>query len=153
MSSVSHCKECGNFLGNKDSEFCSQSCAATWGNKNRELLEKECTICGDDFETHAGNAKFCSDKCADQTPSSNGYRNGTSPKNKWKKLKREIDRGICYNCGWDRATCDLAHVKARKNGGASAKHNLTVLCPNCHRLADKTDVIDIESIPTVAEKS
>lgn len=144
------CVLCGKFI-KPNLNFCSKSCAGKYGNLKKEAQQKNCSVCGKFFTSLAGNAKYCSDECASHNGTLNGYRSGTATKKKWKKLKRRVDRSECYNCGWDEATCDLAHVTARKNGGEAHPNNLTVLCPNCHRLADKTDKIDITSVPTVRE--
>lgn len=147
---TSTCKECGKYVpGNKN--FCDRSCAATHTNKNREI-EKICEVCNTKFFATAGNAKYCSDECSDKTPGSNGYRRGTSPSKEWKRMKRKVDRSVCYRCGWNQTTCDLAHIKARSDGGSNKPENLIVLCPNCHRLADKTEKIDIEDLPTVYDR-
>ena len=36
-------------------------------------------------------------------------------------------------CGWKEATCDIHHIKPKKEGGTNDNSNLIVLCPNCHR--------------------
>lgn len=39
----------------------------------------------------------------------------------------------CAICGWNKAICDIHHIKHRKNGGTDDNTNLVILCPNCHR--------------------
>lgn len=41
----------------------------------------------------------------------------------------------CFNCGWDKARCDLHHIVPQSKGGTDSPSNLTYICPNCHRLA------------------
>ena len=53
----------------------------------------------------------------------------------------------CSNCGWDKTTCDVHHIVPRKDGGTNENTNLTILCPNCHRMAHEhklTEMINIE---------
>lgn len=40
----------------------------------------------------------------------------------------------CSQCGWDRAGCDIHHIRGRKIEDADSHQNLTYVCPNCHRL-------------------
>lgn len=40
----------------------------------------------------------------------------------------------CLICGWDKAHCDIHHIKGRKIEDANNMKNLTYVCPNCHRL-------------------
>ena len=43
----------------------------------------------------------------------------------------------CSRCGWhvEGVANDIHHILPKKNGGSDDHHNLTILCPNCHRLA------------------
>jgi len=50
------------------------------------------------------------------------------------KILLRIGKG-CSNCGWNESSCDLHHILPRSKGGSDLNENLTVLCPNCHRLA------------------
>lgn len=154
------CKECNEKfnapikeLNRGNAKFCSQSCAATWGNRTREKQSLECEACGETFKSKAGNAKFCSSNCAQALNANNGYRKRANRNSaEMKRIKRKVDRNQCYNCDWSKTTCDLCHIKPVKNGGDNTPDNLTVLCPNCHRLADNTEKLDITSVPTVADR-
>lgn len=48
------------------------------------------------------------------------------------KILRRLDCG-CSICGWKEATCDIHHIKPKKDGGSDMNDNLCILCPNCHR--------------------
>lgn len=59
-------------------------------------------------------------------------------------LRRQIipATGWCEACGWtppdqDWRLLDLHHVRRISNGGKSEPDNLVVLCPTCHRIADR----------------
>lgn len=41
----------------------------------------------------------------------------------------------CFNCDWDKTSCDLHHIIPQSKGGKDSIDNITHLCPNCHRLA------------------
>ena len=43
----------------------------------------------------------------------------------------------CYYCGWDKDKCDIHHIVPRVKGGTDEYSNLTIACPNCHRLIHK----------------
>lgn len=51
----------------------------------------------------------------------------------------------CSNCGWNEASCDIHHIVSTKHGGTNEHVNLTVLCPNCHRLAHSGKLADFIS--------
>ena len=51
-----------------------------------------------------------------------------------RKILKRLNKG-CSNCGWDLGGCDIHHILPKKKGGSNDHFNLTILCPNCHRLA------------------
>jgi hypothetical protein len=53
-----------------------------------------------------------------------------------KKVILHLELG-CSICGWDLASCDIHHIVEQCNGGTNDHSNLTLLCPNCHRLAHR----------------
>ena len=53
----------------------------------------------------------------------------------------------CSNCGWKESSCDVHHIVPRKQGGTDDNNNLTVLCPNCHRLAHTDKLHRFTSVP------
>lgn len=42
----------------------------------------------------------------------------------------------CALCGWNEGPCDVCHIVARKHGGTDTLVNVTMLCPNHHRMYD-----------------
>lgn len=52
------------------------------------------------------------------------------------KIIKRLNLG-CSNCGWKEAACDIHHINGRKIQNANEHKNLSLLCPNCHRLAHK----------------
>ena len=57
------------------------------------------------------------------------------------RLKNELrlDRadGRCEYCGEEMDFLEVHHIKPRSEGGPNTRNNLIVLCPNCHRKADR----------------
>ncbi len=57
---------------------------------------------------------------------------------KWiARAAKAVYGAACLNCGWDKDVTDVHHITPRSEGGTDAIENLVVLCPNCHRRADK----------------
>ena len=50
----------------------------------------------------------------------------------------------CSICGWNESTCDIHHIKHKKDGGTNEMSNLIYICPNCHRLCHTTDRFSLE---------
>ena len=61
------------------------------------------------------------------------------------KILSRIGKG-CSNCGWNEASCDIHHIVPRSKGGTDDHTNLTVLCPNCHRLAHSRKLTNFVSV-------
>ena len=68
------------------------------------------------------------------------------------KIFKRLGLG-CSNCGWIEGTCDIHHINGRKVLDCDNHNNLSLLCPNCHRLVHenkiKTDEIKtlVETLP------
>lgn len=56
----------------------------------------------------------------------------------------------CFICGWNEATCDIHHIVPKSKGGSNDLTNLTILCPNCHRIAHCKKIT--EGLPSLAER-
>lgn len=52
------------------------------------------------------------------------------------KILKRLNLG-CSKCKWNESTCDIHHINGKKIDDANSHWNLTLLCPNCHRLAHK----------------
>lgn len=53
----------------------------------------------------------------------------------------------CCRCGWKEGTCDFHHIDGRKIHNADTEHNISLICPNCHRLVHEGKVKKEELIP------
>ena len=54
----------------------------------------------------------------------------------------------CVCCGWDKGSCDIHHIIPRSKGGSDSNDNLTLICPNCHRLAHEGKITEFVSFDT-----
>ncbi len=50
------------------------------------------------------------------------------------KILKRLNIG-CLRCRWNESSCDLHHIRGKKILNPNHHSNLTILCPNCHRLA------------------
>lgn len=60
-----------------------------------------------------------------------------SSRTKTKILKRLKLEGVnleCVSCGWDKAQCDIHHLKGKKEKDSNFHVNLVCVCPSCHRM-------------------
>lgn len=97
-----------------------------------------------------GTPIYCSTKCSEQAqakavstwrPSNGMYGSDVSFRN----AVRTCFLDQCSLCGWDEASCDVAHIIPRSAGGAHTLDNVTMLCPNCHRVFD-CGLIPVEEV-------
>jgi 5-methylcytosine-specific restriction endonuclease McrA len=74
-----------------------------------------------------------------------------SPRTVSKILRRM--KLACFRCGWSEAICDIHHIIPRSKGGTDDHDNLTILCPNCHRVAHEKNQSDFPTLQdTVGDK-
>ena len=108
------CDQCGKVTKNK--RFCSVKCTLSWNNSH----------------------------VSEETNRKRGKKNSVGTKipenifdvsNRTKvKILNRLNNG-CSVCGWAEASCDLHHIIPKSRGGTNNHDNLTLICPNCHRLA------------------
>ena len=163
-----YCLTCNTRLpwreGKKEREqakFCCNECKFAWQKKNPPRPRKgravtPCATCGKPVHylpsqrrNGEGNI-YCDRVCkgighsklmTGRRPANGVYSSVHSFR---ATVRREFyDR--CAICGWDEAPCDVAHIEARKNGGYDTLENVTMLCPNHHRLFD-LGKISVETI-------
>lgn len=121
----------------------------------------KCKNCNNDTT----NLVFCSNECSrlfayQSTQTEDGKRRrgkknsqGTkTPTNLLDMSSRTVTKLIkrmgigCCICGWKEATCDIHHIVPKKNGGTNDNTNLTILCPNHHRLIHEGAELPICSV-------
>lgn len=164
------CKKCSKSHDGSfgSGQFCSRKCAnsRSWSESHKEKIRKTIRqklnltprititcICGSSFETtQKSKKKFCTKKCANKHKMKRPERRkkilsiyDLSTRTISKILKR-IGKGCCV-CGWDKSSCDLHHIKGRKIENPNSHDNLTLLCPNCHRLFHDKKILEDDIIP------
>lgn len=127
--------------------FCTQSCAASFNNKNREykneyMLKSICLNCNNEFLYSRGSAtgKFCSSKCCGEFKFLNEtiLRAEQGLVEQHVTLKRVLVHKIgykCYCCGiseWNNRQLSLHLDHIDGNSDNNFLNNLRLLCPNCH---------------------
>lgn len=70
---------------------------------------------------------------------SNSTTKKTPPTPESLKNELRLDRagGRCEYCSEEMDLLEVHHIKPRSEGGPNTRRNLIVLCPNCHRKADR----------------
>jgi len=148
------CENCGKEKVDIDyssKRFCSRSCSNTRKHSDQQK-NKTSTSLKAFFIEHPRpkgeksdveqSAKFTKGKYNKSPKSILDF----SPRTVSKILKRLKVK--CCICGWNEGACDIHHIRGRKIPDADSNSNLTVLCPNHHRLAheNKVDEKDLKNI-------
>ena len=66
-----------------------------------------------------------------------------------KKIRDKYGTLSCFICGWQEATCDVHHIMPRTKGATDEESNMTVVCPNHHRMIHQGKV-SLNNIKTLA---
>lgn len=136
-----------------NAKFCSRSCSVSNLNKLRISVKLICQNeeCIKEYLSKNKNSKYCSTRCSNRSRLlRSGYKGNTR-----NKIKRDIINYIgsnnfkCFICGWDEDSCDIHHILPKSKGGKDDFSNLSVLCPNHHRLADRKK---LNNLPTVSSR-
>ena len=150
---IYQCKYCDKPFESRDprTKFCGRSCAAKFNNTIRHISNE-----------HRRNASKAMHKYWKDHPREKEKKDRLSQQGKNKRPKSILDlskRTIskicrrmnmsCSRCGWNEEICDIHHIVPKRKGGSDDHSNLTYLCPNCHRLADRgkldaNDLINLE---------
>lgn len=142
-------------------KFCSRSCSAKTNNANRAPMSSE-----QKEKIKYSLVKFYQEHPERKITREASVKNGIkSAKGKFKeitpksildvsrrttrKIIQRLDLG-CSNCGWCEGSCDIHHIDGKKIVDPHNHNNLTLLCPNCHRLAHEGK-LKKESIVSLVE--
>lgn len=153
-----YCKYCGEIIrvgkNQKPSEtrrknFCNNSCAASYNNKNKERKHKYCLNCNTEISLRN---IYCSIKCQheyEQKDWENKWLSGEidgntdsiwlEPSKRVKNYLFRIYNNKCARCGWGEinqytGTIPLEVEHLDGNSQNTTPENVTLLCPNCHAL-------------------
>jgi len=135
-------------------KFCSLSCGAYYNNLHKTLITKICHYCEQSYQTQAKRSLYCTRSCSEKARKARTVKAGNQNTNRSLLQKRIIKKlgpkeFKCFICEWNEVMCDIHHIIAKSKGGSDNFDNLTVLCPNHHRLADRNKLI---SMPSVSER-
>ena len=141
-------------------KFCNSSCSAKYNNTRRKHKKSSKNKISKSLK------KFNKENPRFSKPKEVFFWNGVktskhkfnkNPKNIYdvsKRTRLKIMERLsikCSRCGWDEDICDLHHINGRKIKDCHNHKNLSILCPNCHRLASNKR-IDKESLITFEEQ-
>lgn len=134
-------------------KYCSLKCAATHSNTTRRYHNLKCQNpeCSKLFTSKNSKSKYCSKRCCSKNNRATvgkTYCTRSVLSNRVRKLIGDSNFK-CFICGWNESTCDIHHINPRCSKGTNDPNNLTVLCPNHHRLADRGL---LNKIPTVSDR-
>ncbi len=142
------CKECQNEFeinrNNRRNIFCSYKCAAIYNNKNRKPpSEKTRKLQSESLKKYYQEHPETIRRGENQSKLVGNATKGTTgkkPKTIMELSKRTITKLLkrlnigCSRCGWNESTCDIHHINGKKIPDYDNHDNLTIVCPNCHRL-------------------
>lgn len=133
--------------------FCGNLCKFAWQRRPEnapnyagalQVTTCQAPGCGQEFSYYPSvqpNATACSPACRSalhsvkmtgRRPSKGVY----AGKESFRIAARQEFFDRCSLCGWAEAPCDVAHIVSRKDGGTDMIGNVTMLCPNHHRMFD-----------------
>lgn len=153
------CKNCQNEFTSIDKRrmFCGRSCAQMWNNSHRPpMSEQQKKKISDSTkrwimehpeklsrgEKHAKIvAKTTIKKYRAQMPTSILELSHRTVL----KIIRRLNIA-CSRCGWNEGTCDIHHINGRKISDPHNHDNLTIICPNCHRLCGEKKINKLDLI-------
>lgn len=96
--------------------------------RHRGTITKTCVVCGSEFETKSGKAKYCSEKCCKQARKENRYADKSKPIKKCRICGKEFTHGPSYQhiCSEE---CRKIY-KQEKNKNYRENYNDLVINPN-----------------------
>jgi hypothetical protein len=156
------CKNCEETfeinVNNKKSlkrKFCSSSCSASFNNKLRLEPSDEQREKVSESLKQIWLVKLKDDwsKKIGETTKGKHNSNVNSIYDVSKRTMQKMIKRLninCLNCGWDKTTCDIHHINGRKIENCHHHSNLTLLCPNCHRMVHEGK-LDKKKLKTLLE--
>ena len=156
------CKGCRNSFNTKDKRriFCSMSCAGKFNNTGRLLSEETKKKQSESMEKYYVNhpEKLRKDNRGIEYVKFIGFFTKGKFKGKFiesiasvskrttSKILKRLNLGCCV-CGWKDGSCDIHHINGRKILDPHNHDNLTLLCPNHHRLFHEKKISKENVIP------
>lgn len=143
------CPTCGETiprLGRKPSLYnktlcCSRKCGQQYRAKKGEQT-LTCEYCGQHFTAKgpesAKGRRFCGTTCANRAiaKARTSRPQRAVERQRILRLARERLPLVCALCGWEEDV-DACHIIPTRKGGTDTLDNITMLCPNHHRMFDR----------------
>ena len=126
---MANCKFCSKPTKMKNRVFCCRKCSCNWNRANGAFTVES--------RKRQGQHNIAGRK------SPENFRDVS--KRTLTKILDRLDIG-CSRCGWKESTCDIHHIVMKSKGGTHEHKNLTLLCPNCHRLATNKKITKFISV-------
>lgn len=161
------CRHCGGPIQSRGPKrdaaaiFCSVECRAKWSVEQSiqagKIVTISCATCGKQVTFYASmrpQGRYCSARCKSIGHSrvlTGRIQEDFGRDSTFRKSMRRFFYDRCALCGWDEAPCDIAHITGLGNGGSNTLDNVTVLCPNHHRMYD-AGLIDFEQVRATRDR-
>ena len=156
------CLECkSEFKTRWNGKFCSHRCSSIYNNRNRSPIstEQKTKISESLKKYYINHPEKTKADCRGKE-----YVKfiGSFTKGKFKgsfiesilsvskrttsKILKRVNLGCCI-CGWKEGSCDIHHIHGKKIQNPDNHENLTLLCPNHHRLFHEKKISVKDVIP------
>ena len=120
------------------------------------IYDYKCDICGEDFSRSKKFREGRHIRCPKCIQIRVHLKDLSNVGSMLELSKRTVSKVLlrmkigCSFCGWNKCTGDIHHIVSRKNKGTDDHSNLSYLCPNCHRMAQR-GLITPEQLTTMAD--
>jgi hypothetical protein len=145
------CEQCKTTFLSRDARrhFCSLSCAAVAHNTIRHITTEHRKRSSESLRKWWARHPEKRSKQGQESQKGK-HKTPTSIMELSKRTISKICRRLnlkCSRCRWGEETGDIHHIIPKKKGGSDAHSNLSYLCPNCHRLADRGKIQPRKLLP------
>lgn len=142
---MSYCKECNKefLVKDKRQKFCSRSCSGKFNNSRRNVTDEQKQKISESLKKYYSEHPSPCKGWVHAQKVGNAMRRGRKPKSIFDVSSRTKSKILnrlklsCCICNWNEDSIDIHHIIPKKYGGSNELENLTPLCPNHHRLADR----------------
>jgi len=135
-------------------KFCGRSCAASYNNSHRSVSQETKSKIARGVTAYYAEHKVSEAAMAKQRelkakPTSNRHKLKSVCEVSSRTTSKIVNRiGLgCSRCGWNEAACDIHHICGRDIPDADNHSNLSLLCPNCHRMIHSGLICPEELMP------
>lgn len=130
------------------------SCAAKYNGKNRIVSEASRKKLSDTMKARWNNSEAGQARTRlKQAGTVSQMGRHKKPKSILELSKRTVSKVlrrlglVCSRCGWNQDISDIHHIRGKEIPDPDNHGNLTYICPNCHRLADRKKIKPEDLVP------